>query len=228
MNHSCVPNCNWSITYSPEFVIKARASVDIKQGEMLTVTYNYDLSKYGCQVRQKRIKEQAKFTCKCIRCMDPTDLGTFSSGIICFKCKKGIMLPLDPLDTESDWKCNECVYTMCQSFVSSFVESLHEQVEMAEAEAEEDTEESVVEIWEDIISSKSGSVLHPNHWILTITSQAIINHQSSKLSELNLKDLDRFLWHCEHLLKIRDVTTPGISTEKGKGKRLYTRKEISR
>lgn len=212
-NHSCIPNCNWVISYSPEFIIRVKASISIKKGDMLTVAYNYDLSKYGVHKRQRKIRDQAKFSCKCPRCLDPTDLGTYSGGVVCFKCKSGLMLPLDSIDPESDWKCGQCPYKMCQSFVSAFVDSLQEQVELAETESNE-TGESIVDILEDFISDKSGSVLHPNHWILTLAAQSIINHQSSQLQQLTIEELDSFIRRCDHILSIRNVT-PGISTEKG-------------
>jgi hypothetical protein len=181
---------------------------------MLTVAYNYDLCKYGCNKRQQKIKEQAKFTCKCPLCLDPTDSGTYSGGVICFKCKKGVMLPISSIELESDWKCNKCPYSMCQSFVSSFVNGLHDQVEMAQTEAEE-IGEPVVDVLEDFISENKDTVLHPNHWVLAMASQSIINDQNSRLHELSVPELDKFIGHCQHILGIRNMITSGISTEKG-------------
>jgi len=103
---------------------------------------------------------------------------------------------------------------MCQSFVSSFLDSLVECIEMVKLEAEEDGD-SATDIWEDFISEKAGSVLHSNHWVLTLAAQSIINHQCSRLHELSLEDLDRLIGHCEHILNIRKITVPGISSEKG-------------
>jgi hypothetical protein len=94
------------------------------------------------------------------------------------------------------------------------VDSLFEQVESAPAEAEE-FGESLVDLLEEIISENSGSVLHPNHWVLTTAAQNIIHDFSSKLEQLSIEELDRFIAHCEHLLSIRNVVSPGISTEKG-------------
>lgn len=85
---------------------------------------------------------------------------------------------------------------------------------MAETEADEETGETVVDILENFISEKSGSVLHPNHWVLTLAANSIINHHSSQIKELSLEELSSLIGHCEHILKIRNVT-PGISTEKG-------------
>jgi hypothetical protein len=48
------------------------------------------------------------FTCKCPRCCDPTELGTFLSAMKCLDgdCTDGYLLPSDSLDPDSDWICN--------------------------------------------------------------------------------------------------------------------------
>jgi len=191
---------------------------------MLTVAYNLDLSKYGTGVRQQKIRNQAKFSCKCERCKDPTDFGTFAGGIRCFKkCninqKEGYLLPQDSLDPESMWKCSECQYKTDSSFISSFVQSLYEQVEMAtlleEAGESDDDDESPVDLLEEFIAEKSGSVLHPNHWVLTAASRGIVQELSSHLESLDIQELDQLIAHTERLLTLRQKIIPGICTEKG-------------
>jgi len=217
MTHSCVPNCTWAITYSPEFVIKVRPTVPIEKGQVLTVAYNYDYTKYGCRYRQKRILQNAEFNCRCRRCVDVTDLGTFAGGIMCFKCKTGVCLPEEMTVLDSDWKCDKCGYAMCASFAASYAEGLFEQLEMTKELSESDSDEelSEAERLEEFISDNSNIKLHPNHWVLMEAAQRLVNIQSTKLEELTLDQLEGFIFYCEYLLQIRSVISPGASTPRG-------------
>ena len=49
---------------------------------------------------------------------DPTELNTFVNGVVCWECcdhasngDNGIMLPVSPLDYNSDWQCDACQTT---------------------------------------------------------------------------------------------------------------------
>lgn len=75
--------------------IVVRSSAPIERGEMLCMTYTYTFS--GTLARQEHLKEGKYFTCQCVRCLDPTELGTFFSSINCQKCGDGNISPLNPL-----------------------------------------------------------------------------------------------------------------------------------
>jgi hypothetical protein len=49
------------------------------------------------------------FTCRCPRCSDPTELGSFLSAMRCQSdgCKSGFLIPTDSLDPDSDWTCTK-------------------------------------------------------------------------------------------------------------------------
>ena len=62
------------------------------------------------------------FGCECVRCLDPTEMGSFCSALLCQRClpnipesdKKGdwadriAVLPDQPIDLNSQWKCRKC------------------------------------------------------------------------------------------------------------------------
>ena len=52
------------------------------------------------------------FDCMCKRCSDPTECGSFISAVKCFDCGSDRVLPVDPLDYESIWKCGRCGYSL--------------------------------------------------------------------------------------------------------------------
>jgi hypothetical protein len=76
----------------------------IKAGELLTHPY-VDLM-LGTPDRRRQLKDQFYFDCSCHRCADPTELGTFFSALKCPECKPGYLLPVNPLDYTTSWKCN--------------------------------------------------------------------------------------------------------------------------
>ena len=48
----------------------------------------------------------------CKRCSDPTECGSFISAVKCFDCGSDRVLPVDPLDYDSTWRCGRCGYSL--------------------------------------------------------------------------------------------------------------------
>ena len=42
------------------------------------------------------------------RCSDPTELGSYASGIQCNSCNQGWVVPVEPLQIQSSWQCEKC------------------------------------------------------------------------------------------------------------------------
>lgn len=55
--------------------------------------------------RREHLLENKFFECCCRRCADPTELGTYTSALICPKCKIGLVLSTKPLDADAPWSC---------------------------------------------------------------------------------------------------------------------------
>ena len=87
-----------------------QATTKIEKGEKLTVRYTPFLQ--GRLSLQKWLKEQRYVDCNCSRCVDATELGTFTSSALCNeeKCEEqgGLLLPIDPSNYQSDWICTSC------------------------------------------------------------------------------------------------------------------------
>jgi len=76
----------------------------------------------GTLDRRKALFETTKIECSCKLCKDPTEFGSYMSAMRCLKCKPkltdefkseeegnlGYLLPIDPLNENSRWKCNKC------------------------------------------------------------------------------------------------------------------------
>lgn len=72
-----------------------RTTGNVKEGGQLYTTYTYILS--GTQARQEMLRKGKFFSCKCERCLDPTELGTHFSSILCRKCDNGVIVSSNPL-----------------------------------------------------------------------------------------------------------------------------------
>lgn len=82
LEHDCVPNTHR--TFDADLNLVVRAAIPIKRGHHLTSCYTEPLS--TTSVRQEHLRATKYFTCGCKRCMDPTELKTFTSALKCSDC----------------------------------------------------------------------------------------------------------------------------------------------
>lgn len=104
MAHECRPNTRHC--FDEDLNIVVRATVPIKKGEGITTTYIQIL--INTSARRNHLSFAKCFWCDCVRCRDPTEFGTYLSGWRCLQCEEGRVTQSDPLDAESDWRCDAC------------------------------------------------------------------------------------------------------------------------
>ncbi|XP_026471009.1 SET and MYND domain-containing protein DDB_G0277331-like [Ctenocephalides felis] len=85
--HSCVANCTKSFTDEKTSEITIWAARDIAPGEHLSICYTDSI--WGTKDRQQDLLENKFFQCSCQRCMDPTELGSYTSALYCSNMKCG-------------------------------------------------------------------------------------------------------------------------------------------
>ena len=86
MNSVCSPNTQNCIDRN--FICRVRAVVPIKKGQEITATYTHTLS--GTMYRQKHLMDSKYFICQCVRCKDPTELGSHFSSFYCQNCSNQV------------------------------------------------------------------------------------------------------------------------------------------
>ena len=101
MNHSCVANTSTLLTSQER--IQVKASRRILAGEEITARYGG--LNLGQPRRAQLLSDHWRFSCRCSRCSDPTELGTFNSAILCpvedcdqYLCQHRALL----------WRCQGC------------------------------------------------------------------------------------------------------------------------
>ena len=156
ISHCCVANAKKTFTNEGQIVV--RATVPIAKGTKICLNYTEPL--WGTWKRQFDLEETRFAACRCQRCIDPMELGSFASGISCDHCpnQEGVLVPEDPFDKFSDWICHKCSDRQDIGFISGFVAKLGEdwaglgRYAIAESEA---------------FLRKYEKLVHPNHHYLT-------------------------------------------------------------
>ena len=90
MSHSCDYNARHVV--QPDGRMQVFAQRKISAGEEITITYTGLLTYQAA--KQEKLANVWFFTCSCARCSDPTELGSYTSSVLCPGCpKRGYLLP---------------------------------------------------------------------------------------------------------------------------------------
>lgn len=208
LEHSCMPNCYYNFDFGKQFRITMLAGRDIKQGEHLAIMYTHML--WGTQMRHEHLMTNKYFVCKCQRCADPTELGTFLSALKCIgdnlaTCG-GVMLPLDPHQDNTEWRCDSCPVRIENEKVTFLLSNIEEEVDGLLL-----SKETTVEQVEALIE-KLKQFVHPNHYHLFALKHSLIqlygNKNGYQLHELSLELLEKKIEMCNELMAIVNTIDP--------------------
>lgn len=215
--HSCAPNCWWTLTEDPCHRIIIKASEAISPGEMITVCYSNQYSVFGTVRREDIFRNVGGFTCKCRRCVDPSELGSFASGILCEHCMVGYKLPEFPTVPESKWKCDLCGHSESAEIINGIVSALEGRLE-AITQQNQKPVPLLVRFLENC-----KTLVHNNHWIVTQTEDAIMKEWARDPDvrfggsdpQAIIMNCEYFISICFHVLSVRNVVAPGLSFHRG-------------
>lgn len=114
MNHSCYPNTR--ISFDKNFLMTVQASKEILSGEEILTSYVQLL--WGTFHRRAFLAKTKNFLCKCLRCSDPTENGTFISAIPCVdeNCV-GKMISKNSISLIAPWSCDVCGITKSSQII---------------------------------------------------------------------------------------------------------------
>ncbi|CAH4014057.1 unnamed protein product [Pieris brassicae] len=121
MNHNCVPNTNYNFNNECHMIVKAVKP--IASGTEITTCYSGLL--WGTPARRLHLFKTKHFWCKCERCNDATERGTFLAALKCFDTNcSGSLLPIEPLNPTSAWRCLTCGLRVPNSNISAIQSAL--------------------------------------------------------------------------------------------------------
>lgn len=209
MEHSCIPNTKHTFNYSNNkkedlYKITVKVTVPVLKDTHITTMYSHAL--WGTQARRQHLKETKYFACKCPRCSDPTELGTYLSAMRCLgdgnnSCD-GIHLPEDPLDEDTEWACNKCGIKVQNSQVNMLITQMSEEVDNVQMMG------GSVPMLENLLCRLS-TFLHPNHYHLYSIKHSLIQLYGRQPSYMSQEILDKKIKMCEDLIKITKTLDPG-------------------
>nr|XP_016945453.1 SET domain-containing protein SmydA-8 isoform X1 [Drosophila suzukii] len=207
--HNCVPNTSRSIYPSEGYKIRLRAMVDLEEGQPLHHSYTYTLD--GTAQRQKHLKQGKFFSCKCDRCLDPTELGTHFSSLKCGQCAEGYQVPREPTELDTSFNCGSCGSITANSEAMAMLQSL--QSEVNSVQALEMGAKRLEEV--ERLLRKYKSLLHPLHFIATGLRQLLIEMygrvQGYEMVQLPDHQLERKAELCRQVLRVLNTFEPGLS-----------------
>uniref|UniRef100_V5G4W8 Protein msta, isoform B n=1 Tax=Anoplophora glabripennis TaxID=217634 RepID=V5G4W8_ANOGL len=209
LEHSCVPNSMHIFENEPSgYKITVKAAVPIQSGEHITTMYTHCL--WGTQARREHLKETKYFSCKCKRCCDPTELGSYLSALRCIGTDEepcgGTQLPIDPLDDKTEWACDKCDVKLTNAEVCFLVNGIGEEVDNVQL-----ANPTVREL--DSLLNKMLTFLHPNHYHVYAVKHSLIQlygYQQGYLPNQITDDcLVKKAVMCRELLDITRKVDPG-------------------
>merc|ERR1719347_2387565 len=206
MMHSCYKNTR--LTFSDDFVLTILARTEIKKGQPINHTYARTLN--TTTIRRIGLFSGKHFGCECVRCKDPSELGTYSSALLC-TCGDTIT-PQDPLDLtqQAVWKCQGCTFTLPALQVVA-----QERDVMMELNSL--TRDDIKGLEEFIARHKKQ--LHQNHTMLMEAKKHLTNgyghYPGYGWDNLSIEKIKKKVDYCKNLIEILTILEPGLSTQKG-------------
>ncbi|QQP56075.1 Msta [Caligus rogercresseyi] len=156
--------------------------------------------------RRSRISNNWFFDCKCDRCRDPTENGSYVSATRCLKCTgDGTVLPRNPLD---------------QMLLYNNGESVDKLIEYFDAKLRNSGAAGGIEVLEELLS-KAVKLFHPNHYMATMIrislNQAYVNlalrvgdaHDIPIEVHMRRKEL------LDDIHQVIELVDPGLSRRRG-------------
>jgi len=153
-NNSCVPSCSRSFIGQQVTFYTTRA---VSAGEELTICYTGLLQ--PTTTRQAVFNQTKHFTCRCSRCRDPTEMGTFLSSLTCPECEESLTGA-----PPSCYTCGETITTEREQQVVEMCQNLVKRLE---------NQECVV--WTSSLK-KLKRMLSTHHHILIQLKLKFLNH----------------------------------------------------
>ena len=175
---------------SETFEMEIRAQSFIKKGQEITTRYFDPL--VGQPGRQLVIEKSWKFICNCLRCHDPSELGTYFSAILCQSCtekievdtdskqdengemndnnseRHGYLLPKDTHSLQKEWVCDKCGEEKSLRDIEHVLSSIKDIMDQIKAQILAIMNKKSV----DLVRYLQRSVellkehLHPNHFLI--------------------------------------------------------------
>jgi len=208
LSHSCLPSLQYIEREGGRHIV-LQAVKSISKGEALTVRYTPFLQ--GRIGLTRWLREERFTTCTCARCLDGTELGTFTSSALCPKteCREqgGLLLPVDPQTLATDWICSSCQELTKSTSVEGLEESyVHRFSRMPKGDLN-----SYYRFLNEL-----GERFHASHHLVMRMAQFLVTLQGKCLESLPIERIETQSLLCEKLIAYASRLDPGATQNRAK------------
>jgi hypothetical protein len=171
LTHSCAPNAEtWIDSADNQYRLVIKAIQPIKIGEKISIDYGERYSYLPTLERRTKLQELYGINCRCKRCRDPSELGSYISAVRCDENMKanhcfGYYVATDPLNEAAAWKCadSKCSSTKSYGDIQALVSSALKELPSVGGQAELAMAKLIA-----FVEFYSGDIFHPSHYVIRI------------------------------------------------------------
>ena len=204
LNHSCLANAK--PVKKRDRTVEVVAKREIRAGEEICIQYL--LETQPTRLRRELIARKWLFLCSCPRCSDRTEAGTFLDGLQCqTRNCGGRVLPVSPLDTETEYSCEQCETEISRSELDTILQQ-------AESEAcRRVGQDGAIQHMESVLE-RFGDVLLETNYVMTNIKMKLgclygNLPPSSVLAKMSPAELQRKLDYCKLGLAVINILDEG-------------------
>ena len=201
LSHSCVSNSRFFISAGGEVTVTA--VVDIEAGQEVTISYCPPQA--GNITRREKIERLWQFQCRCERCLDGTELGTFLSGVKCRDCQTGTLTSASP-DLAAEYSCDRqgCGKTISLPTITAITNSLAAEVTQTQPDNMLD------------MIAKLETVLHTQHYLIMDLRQRWVDLTMEDTTNTKTEaELVRVVEFLQIITAVNSKIEPGYSVTLG-------------
>lgn len=218
LSHDCRPNTKHAID-GDEYELRLIAVEDIPKGGIITVTYTQTL--WSTRNRRDHLWMSKQFWCRCDRCRDATEFGTYIGSYLCSDGCGSYVISIDPLDADSDWKCvGGCAKIYSARSVKRSDEYWKRRIESTTRD--DNVRRNLKKFLTDVKDNNRKAVddplpdglliLHENNSYVVEARYALLQLQSKTLSGLRSNEVAAVIDDYQKLINIANVLEPGNSS----------------
>ena len=206
LNHGCVPNCR--LVFRADYSLQVRASVSISKGDTLNISYTPPF--YSVIARNNILQRGKQFTCSCIRCQDPTELGIHVSSILCTRADTCQGQYQYCQDYTGDWRCSLCDHVLSnQEYTAIDAKLLRVQTRFDKGNVEQ--MKAILKEYRSRLSASHGLILETEQHL----AAALGRVDGYRFDQISDEDIDLKIEVSEHLLTALNILEPGLSKSRG-------------
>ncbi|XP_075159694.1 SET and MYND domain containing, arthropod-specific, member 2 [Haematobia irritans] len=201
-SHDCISNSRHTFDENLQIIFIAKTT--IAKGEIISTSYTQPL--WSTLMRRTHLLQAKCFSCTCRRCLDPTEINTFTGAILCSRCKVGKIISTNPMDNNAIWKCQLCPHKLSSKQMYMGNQAIQNEIDSLDKTSAKAFEEFLFR-YRDTLHEKNTHVLQVKYALTQLYNFSMI--------ETNKAALKRKIELCQELLEIAEVLDGGWSIFRG-------------